>query len=85
MLVSKEGRITLLGGLDLDPTRTGVMANIIFKKQGVKQWEMKYSHLALEALEQRQLGGEVRARPPGWLESTTWPTRRGKMDILSRL
>jgi len=42
VLVSKEGRITLLGGLDVDPTRSGVAASIVFKKQGVRQWEMRY-------------------------------------------
>ncbi|OLP84056.1 hypothetical protein AK812_SmicGene35115 [Symbiodinium microadriaticum] len=43
VLVSKEGRITLLGGLDVDPTKTGMEPSIIFRRQGVRQWEARYS------------------------------------------
>lgn len=41
--MSKEGRITLLGGLDVDPTKTGMEPSIIFRRQGVRQWEARYS------------------------------------------
>jgi hypothetical protein len=42
VLVSKEGRITLLGGLDLDPSRTQGLATMQFKKEGKRQWELAY-------------------------------------------
>jgi acyl-[acyl carrier protein]--UDP-N-acetylglucosamine O-acyltransferase len=41
-LVSKEGRITLLGGLDVDPSRTVALASIKLMKEGVRQWELGY-------------------------------------------
>lgn len=42
VLVSREGRVTLLGALDIDPTRSGMQASVVFKQKSSQQWVMRY-------------------------------------------
>ena len=42
VVVNNEGRITFLGGLDIDPTRAGMVASLQFKKRGKPKWEISY-------------------------------------------
>lgn len=45
VVVNNEGRITFLGGLDIDPTRAGMVASLQFKKRGKSKWELSYDDI----------------------------------------
>ena len=45
VVVSNEGRITFLGGIDVDPTRTGMVASLRFNRRGIQKWKMSYDDI----------------------------------------
>ena len=45
VVVSNEGRITFLGGIDVDPTRTGMVASLRFQRRGVQKWKLSYDDI----------------------------------------